>query len=446
MKHVVIIGNGIAGITAARHIRKQSDHRITVISGETEYFFSRTALMYVYMGHMKFEHTKPYEDRFWKKNRIDLLKAFVSKVDFPNNRLICSSGETIQYDDLILAVGSKPNRFGWPGQELDGVQGLYSYQDLQLMEKNTTEHKVNRAVIVGGGLIGVEMAEMLMTRGIKVTFLIREARFWGNVLPEEDGKLVERHMRSHHVDLRFDTELSEIIGDESGRAVAIKTNKDEEISCEFIGLTAGVSPNVDFLKDTELEIERGIVVNQYLETNLPNVFAIGDCAQNSNPAKGRRPIEQVWYTGRMMGETLARTICGDQTAYKPGIWFNSAKFFDIEYQTYGEVLSELKEGQKQFYWEDSKGRIGYKMIFEKDTGKVIGVNVFGMRMRHEIWDSWLRSGKDADFVMAHLRDANFDPEFYKKYEKDIVSKYNQQTGASVQLKRKNWSRLLSKNY
>jgi len=446
MKHVVIIGNGIAGITVARHIRKQSDHRITVISGETEYFFSRTALMYVYMGHMKFEHTKPYEDWFWKKNRIDLLKAFVSKVDFPNSRLICASGETIQYDELVLAVGSKPNKFGWPGQELDGVQGLYSYQDLQLMEKNTTEHNVSSAVIVGGGLIGVEMAEMLMTRGINVTFLIRETRFWGNVLPEEEGKLVERHMRAHHVDLRFDTELSEIVGDVSGRAVGVKTNKGEQISCEFIGLTAGVSPNVDFLKDTELEIERGIVVNQYLETNIPNVYAIGDCAQNSNPVKGRRPIEQVWYTGRMMGETLARTICGEKTAYKPGMWFNSAKFFDIEYQTYGEVLSELKEGQSQFYWEDPKGQICYKMVFETGTKRVVGVNVFGLRMRHAIWDAWLRSGKDANFVMAHLRDANFDPEFYKKYEKDIVSEYNQQTGGSVELKRKNWGRLLSKNY
>ena len=402
--------------------------------------------MYVYMGHMKFEHTKPYEDWFWKKNRIDLLKAFVSKVDFPNSRLICASGETIQYDELVLAVGSKPNKFGWPGQELDGVQGLYSYQDLQLMEKNTTEHNVSSAVIVGGGLIGVEMAEMLMTRGINVTFLIRETRFWGNVLPEEEGKLVERHMRAHHVDLRFDTELSEIVGDVSGRAVGVKTNKGEQISCEFIGLTAGVSPNVDFLKDTELEIERGIVVNQYLETNIPNVYAIGDCAQNSNPVKGRRPIEQVWYTGRMMGETLARTICGEQTPYKPGIWFNSAKFFDIEYQTYGEVLSELKVGQERFYWEDTKGQICYKMVFDTETKKVVGINVFGMRMRHEIWDSWLRSGKDANFVMEHLRDANFDPEFYKKYEKDIVSEYNQQTGGSVELKRKNWGRLLSKNY
>ena len=95
VKHVVIIGNGIAGITAARHIRKKSDYEITVISGETDYFFSRTALMYVYMGHMKFEHTKPYEDWFWKKNRIDLVKDWVIDVDFIQKKIVCQSNQVI---------------------------------------------------------------------------------------------------------------------------------------------------------------------------------------------------------------------------------------------------------------------------------------------------------------------------------------------------------------
>ena len=87
MRHIVIIGNGISGVTAARHIRKLSDHRITIISGETDYFFSRTALMYVYMGHMKYEHIKPYEDHFWTKNRIELKRAFVESIDSDNNQL-----------------------------------------------------------------------------------------------------------------------------------------------------------------------------------------------------------------------------------------------------------------------------------------------------------------------------------------------------------------------
>ena len=131
MEHIVIIGNGISGVTAARHIRKNSDKEITIVSAEAEYFFSRTALMYVYMGHLKFEHTQPYESWFWKKNRINLKKGFVSKVNSDVNELEFSNGEKLNYDKLIIATGSKPNKFGWPGQDLNGVFGMYHKQDLE---------------------------------------------------------------------------------------------------------------------------------------------------------------------------------------------------------------------------------------------------------------------------------------------------------------------------
>ena len=110
---IVIIGNGISGVTAARNIRKRSDEEIIIVSSESDYFFSRTALMYIFMGHMKFEHTKPYENHFWKKNRIELLNDFVLNIDTNNKSLTTKDGKTIKYDKLILATGSKPNKFGW---------------------------------------------------------------------------------------------------------------------------------------------------------------------------------------------------------------------------------------------------------------------------------------------------------------------------------------------
>ena len=212
MEHIVIIGNGIAGVTAARHIRKLSDKKITIVSAESKYFFSRTALMYVYMGHMKFEHTQPYENHFWKKNGIDLVEGFVDKVDTQNKLLKIKGAADLKYDKLIIATGSKPNKFGWPGQDLDGVQGLYSKQDLELLEENAPNNKVcKRAVIVGGGLIGIELAEMLRTRNIPVTFLVRETSFWNGVLPNGESEMINEHIREHHIDLRLGTSLKEII-------------------------------------------------------------------------------------------------------------------------------------------------------------------------------------------------------------------------------------------
>jgi NAD(P)H-nitrite reductase large subunit len=423
MSHIIIIGNGISGITTARHIRKLSNDQITVISGETDHFFSRTALMYIYMGHMKYENTKPYEDWFWDKNEIKLKRAWVTKIDTESKHLIIEGGEKLSYDKLVLALGSKPNKFGWPGQDLEGVSGLYSYQDLERIEKHT--QGISQAVIVGGGLIGIELAEMLHSRKIKVTFLVREESFWNVVLPKEESAMINQEILDHHIDLRLSSNLKEILSDEKGRVRAIVTGERETIECQFVGLTAGVSPNIGLIKESAIESNRGILVDEVLQTNLADVYAVGDCAEFRIPIVGRRSIEQVWYTGRMQGETLARTLTGTKTPYKPGIWFNSAKFFNIEYQTYGTVLGKLGENQSQLYWEHESGKSCLKVVYDSDTKEVIGVNNFGIRMRHEVWDRWLKEKRDLHYVMQNLEEANFDPEFFKQHENDIREVYNQ---------------------
>ena len=251
--HIAIIGNGISGITAARFIRKLSDHKITVISAESDYFFSRTALMYIYMGHMRYKDTQPYENWFWEKNRIGLKKAYVEKVDTKNKTLHFRNGEQLSFDKLIVASGSASNKFGWPGQDLDGVHGMYSLQDLEAMENHSSGLK--RAVIVGGGLIGIEMAEMFHSRHIPVTFLVREEAYWNMVLPPEESAMVSRHILENNIDLRLKTELKEIVDDGNGKACAVITNTGERIECGFVGLTAGVHPNISFLKDAGIQTE-----------------------------------------------------------------------------------------------------------------------------------------------------------------------------------------------
>ena len=433
--HVVILGNGITGITCARHIRKKSDHRITVISAETDYFYSRTALMYIYMGHMKYEHTKPYEDSFWKKNRIDLVRAWIEKIDTGSKKLIAADGREYPYDKLVLATGSVSNKFGWPGQDLPGVQGLYSYQDLEAFEANT-QGPVSRAVIVGGGLIGIELAEMLHSRNIPVTLLVRESSYWNNALAARESALVTRYIQSHGMELKLETGLKEIVAGPDGRASAVITDKGETIACQVVGLTAGVSPNIAVVKNTEIHTKRGILVNRYLETNIPDVYAAGDCAEFIEPLPGRRPIEQVWYTGREHGLTLAATLCGTRTEYAPGPWFNSAKFLDLEWHTYGDVPPTPAEGQESLYWESPSAMQAVHLVYQKSDGRFLGINSLGIRYRHLIFDRFLRDNSNIDYVLENLAAANFDPEFFASYEADILKEYNRQSGKNLQLKRK----------
>lgn len=433
MARIIIIGNGIAGSTAARYIRKNSDHEITMISGETDYPFSRTALMYIYMGHMKFEHTKLYEDWFWAKNRIKNIKAWVKEIDTISKSILLENGEIISYDKLILATGSRSNKFGWPGQDLNGVQGLYHLQDLENME-TATQQGLTRAVIVGGGLIGIEMAEMFHSRHIPVTFLVREDGFWNAVLPAEESEMINKHILDNGIDLRLNEELQEIKGLVGNVSSIVCKNSGEEIDCEFVGLTVGVSPNIDFIKSSGIAINRGIVVDEYLGTSAKDVYALGDCVELSKPNPGRRPIEAVWYTGRIMGKTVAKTICDKPTKYDPGIWFNSAKFFDVEYQVYGDIPAKTPDHITTLYWQHPSENKAIRINYETASGAVTGFNLFGIRYRHAVCEKWIADKTNIEKVIENLSLANFDPEFFDEYEGAFVKMYNQKSGKSLKLK------------
>lgn len=424
-KHLVIIGNGIAGITCARHVRKQSDMQITIISAETDYFYSRTALMYIYMGHMRFQDTKPYEDWFWNKNDIDLIRGYVKKIDTDLKIVFLDDGQKFTYDRLLIATGSKSNKFGWLGQDLPGVQGLYSYQDLELMEENTKG--IRQAVIVGGGLIGIEVAEMLQSRKINVTFLVREEFYWDNILPKEEAKMISSHIKEHGIELRLSTNLKEIRPDENGRVEKVFTENNEEIPCQFVALTPGVHPNIDVVKDSKVETNRGILVNNFLETNIPDVYAAGDCAEIMVEKKEERnKIEQLWYTGRMQGKIAAHNILGKKVKYDRGISFNSAKFMDIEYQTYGFVSNLPRAGEDSFYWEHPDQKRCLRIVFENGSERVVGMNFFGLRMKQIVCERWIKEEKTVDYVIENLKEANFDPEFFKQHETEILIAYNKE--------------------
>jgi len=434
---IIIIGNGIAGSTAARFIRKYSDHEILMISEESEYPFSRTALMYVYMGHLRLEHTKLYEDGFWAKNRIDRLHGRVTEINPVSKSVQLHNGQSLSYDILILACGSLPKKFDWPGQDLQGVQGLYHLRDLQQLEDQTG--RIRKAVIVGGGLIGVELAEMLRSRNIAVSFLAIESSFWNTVLPAEESAMVNEEIRRHGVDLRLNTGLEEIYNDGSGWVAGVRTGHDDHLEAQFVGLTVGVRPNIGFLYNSDIETNMGVMVDDYLRSSQKDIYAIGDCAELWTPRPGRKAIEAIWYTGRIMGETVAHTLCKGPVKYDPGIWYNSAKFFDIEYQVYGEIEPQPVEHVQSLYWQGANGKKSIRINYNSATSPnfplaVRGFCLMGIRYRQEVCEQWIRSRATIETVLPQLGLANFDPEFFPQYESRLMDLYYIQSGKRLILK------------
>jgi len=425
--HVAIVGNGVAGVSAAQRIRAHHpDWRITLISGESTYHYSRPALMYVFMGHMRYQDTKPFEDGFWAEQRIDLIRGWVTGIDLERKRLEMHDMPPVAWDKLLIATGSKPNKFGWPGQDLDGVQGLWGLYDLKQLYE--TAERTRHAVIVGGGLIGIEMAEMLHSRGIHVTFLVRERSYWDNVLPAEESGLINRLIRGAGMGLHLETDLKEIVDDGQGRCCGVVTGAGERIECQLVGLTAGVSPNVDLVSESAIETGRGVLVDRGFCTSARDVFAAGDCAEMRAPEGERNLIQQVWYSGKAQGEVAGDAISGLECSYDPGIWFNSAKFLDLEYQTYGQVNMGV-EGEQNLYWEHPDQMHAVRIVHV--DGRVIGFNTMGIRWRHPVCEGWIRDGLHVDGVLGRLEEAHFDPEFYKRHEVEMVQAFREQMGAAA---------------
>ena len=186
-----------------------------------------------------------------------------------------------------------------------------------------------------------------------------------------------------------------------------------------------MSPNLSALEGSGIPCGRGVLVDRHLRTRIPGVWAAGDCAELVGPGGQPNLVEQLWYTGRMQGEVLADNLAGGDRAYDRGIWFNSAKFLDLEWHTYGRVApGPSPDGEERsLWWEDPSGMHALRVVHR--DGVVTGVNAFGLRQRQEVWTRWLAEGRTVDRVVAQLPEANFDPELFRRWEPDIRSRFSE---------------------
>ncbi|MBX9602758.1 MAG: NAD(P)/FAD-dependent oxidoreductase [Bryobacteraceae bacterium] len=406
----VIIGNGVAGATAALALRaRDPDASITMISGESDYFFSRTALMYAYLDRMTLRDLEPYERQVWTSQRIERVRGWVRDLHAPSKTLTLDSSVQIGYDKLLIATGSVARDLPWVGWERAkrGLVHFVTLADLERCEQQT--RRGGKAVVVGGGLIGVELVECLIHHGMQVTFLVREPWYWPAALGGEEGLMISDHIRRHGVTLLLEETVNEVECSGDGHVQAVITDSGRRYDCELLGVTAGVKPAAGWLAATQTppRTARGILTDAAFRTSLPDVWAAGDCAEIEIP--GAAPlVEQIWYSAKRQGEQAALSMLGDPVDYRPPIFFNSSKFFDIEFTTVGRV-NDAPAGSRQFYWRAPEREASIRIV--EAAGAVIGFNMLGSRWEHTILERWISERRPMEYVMPRLREAQFDVEF-----------------------------------
>jgi NADPH-dependent 2,4-dienoyl-CoA reductase/sulfur reductase-like enzyme len=417
----VIVGNGVAGIEAALAIRgREADARITVVSDEHDHFFSRPALMYVFSGQTTLRDTEPYDRGLYERMALDRVRKRVASLDAAARALVFEGGDRLTYDKLLLAVGSKGRLAPWPGAEGPGVHSFVTLGDLERLDREARAGM--RAVVVGGGLIGVEVAEILHHRGLHVSFVIRENWYFPLALDAQESAIVAEHMRRRGIDVRLGVNAHEVLRGGEGRPRAVRLDGGE-VPADLVVTAIGVVPNTGFLAGGPLELSKGgaIEVDDSLRTSAKDVWAAGDCANVTWFDGSRRP-EQLWYTARDQGRVAARSMLGDDVAYRRGTWYNSAKFFDIEWTTAGWVPALLSwdntpidPGPDVRTWFQRVGdqAASQKIVVKGD--RVVGFSMLGSRWDHEPLLRWIEERRSLDWVLAHLGEAQFDEEFMPRF-------------------------------
>jgi NADPH-dependent 2,4-dienoyl-CoA reductase/sulfur reductase-like enzyme len=417
--HYVVLGNGIAGMEAAIALRARDDGaRITVVSAESDHLFSRTALMYIFCGQLSLRDTEPHDRGLYERLRFERVRKRVVAVDPAAHQLRFEDRSELRYDRLLLAVGSRARPAPWPGSDGPGVHSFVTLDDLARLDQHAKAGM--RAAVIGGGLIGVETAEILHLRGLHTTFVIREPWYFPVALDRREATAVARHMASHGVDVRLDSGVEQVLRGPDGAVRGLRLAGGEELPVDLVVVAIGVVPNTGFLAESGLPLSRGGSIEtdpSLAVTGVPDVWAAGDCATVTWVDGSRRP-EQLWYTARDQGRAAAAAMLGDDSTYRRGAWYNSAKFFDVEYTTAGwipvpepgkEQAHPPGSGWQTWYQEQASACITQRLVARDGLFK--GFNGLGTRWDHTVLLGWIQQRRTLSWVIDHLDQARFDEEF-----------------------------------
>jgi NADPH-dependent 2,4-dienoyl-CoA reductase/sulfur reductase-like enzyme len=238
------------------------------------------------------------------------------------------------YDKLLIAVGARALPLDAFGVNLEGIVKLDHLTDakniLKLAKSGST------AVVVGGGITALELTEGLLARGMKVHYLLRGDRYWSNVLDEGESKMVEGRLQAEGVELHYHAHLKEIIG-KKNRVAGIRLESGQTIKCDMLAYAIGIRPRLELAQNIDLKLDRGILVDEHLQTNDPDIFAAGDVAQVFDPLSGRAMLDSLWNPARDQGNVAGMNMAGRKTAYLKSPPFNVTRLAGLTTTIIGTV-------------------------------------------------------------------------------------------------------------
>ncbi|MEZ3117097.1 NAD(P)/FAD-dependent oxidoreductase [Halobaculum sp. MBLA0147] len=366
----VIVGDGIAGSSAAETLREErTDADITVLTDEGEALYNRILIKEFAKGKLPEAPISIHDEDWYAERDIDLqLDTYVTDVRPDAGEVETHEGETYEFDKLLLAVGGTPNQLPVDNSDAEGIHHFWTFQDARKI--NESASAAEKGVIVGAGLLGIDLAAVCGAQGVEGKYLMRGDSWWRYALSEEGAEIMHDAMREKGVEPVFQSGVDRFETDEEGHVTAAIDPDGERYECDFAGVAIGLDRNTELLENLDVEIDGGIVTDEYMQTTHPDVFAAGDITQFYDVILEERAQNGAWGSAKEQGSIAAKNMLEYGTEEFEWVTSYSITHFDFPFLSFGHpTLGDDHVEQK--YSENEWRRLALK------DGRIVGGVLIG---------------------------------------------------------------------
>ncbi|WP_336036400.1 NAD(P)/FAD-dependent oxidoreductase [Halobacterium yunchengense] len=371
----VIIGDGIAGSSAAEAIREEaSDVDVTVVTDEGEALYNRILIKEFAKGKLPEAPISIHEEDWYDDRDIDLrLNTLVTDVDPDAHTVHTHDGEEIGYDKLLVAAGGTPNQLPVEHSDAEGVHHFWTFQDARRIREHAEEAETG--VVVGAGLLGIDLAAICGGQGVDAKYLMRGNRWWRYALSEDGAEIIHEGLREKGVEPVFESGVDHFEVDDDGHVEAAVDGNGDRHDAEFAGVAIGLDFNVEILQDTDVTIDGGVHVDEYMRTEVDDVYAAGDITQFYDTILDERAQNGSWGSAKQQGNLAGRVMLADaghDVDVEPFRWVSSYSIthFDFPFLSFG-FPTKGDDACERKYSDTEWRRLTFK------DGKLIGGVLIG---------------------------------------------------------------------
>lgn len=403
MKQFIIIGNSAAGISCAEVIRKKDKKsKIIIISDENYLAYCRCLISNYLSKEIKKEEIFYRDENFYKENQIELvLSKRVVSIDARRNTVVLEDKNKFIYDYLLIATGASPKFPPIEGIKRKGVFGFRTLKDIEEIDKSLSF--THTACILGGGLIGIKSALSLLKRGIKVKLIVKSKQILSQILDFYSAEMVRKFLENKGVEIILETDVVEILG--KTQVEGIRLDSGNRISCSLVIVAKGVEPNVELVKGTSIKINEGILANEYLQTNILNIFTAGDVCEVRDLITSQYTINALWPIAVEEGRIAGFNMCGESRIYSGSLGMNSVEFLGLPVVSIGIFSPKEKADYQELVYNDFKKNIYKKLVLKEN--RLVGVILVGDIKTGGLFLRLIKEKKDVSSIRNKLFNENF---------------------------------------